>query len=31
MAVALALPFIPILFVYYSAAEVLQKIIGFLM
>lgn len=31
LAVSLALPFIPILFVYYSAAEVLQKIIGLLM
>jgi hypothetical protein len=30
MVVGLALPFIPILFVYYSAAEVLQKILGFL-
>ena len=31
IAVSLALPFVPILFVYYSAAEVLQKIIGLLM
>lgn len=30
LAVSLALPFIPILFVYYSAAEVLEKILGFL-
>jgi hypothetical protein len=31
MVVGLALPFLPILFVYYSAAEVLQKIVGLLM
>ncbi len=31
MVVGLALPFIPVLFVYYSAAEVLQKIVGLLM
>lgn len=31
LALSLALPFIPIVFVYYSAAEVLQKIIGLLM
>jgi hypothetical protein len=30
LVVSLALPFIPILFVYYSAAEVLSKIIGLL-
>jgi hypothetical protein len=31
LVVTIALPFIPILFVYYSAAEVLEKIIGLLM
>lgn len=31
LVVSLALPFIPILFIYYSAAEVLEKIIGLLM
>ena len=31
IAVTVALPFIPILFVYFSAAEVFQKIIGLLM
>ncbi|HQW01818.1 MAG TPA: hypothetical protein PLR30_05040 [Saprospiraceae bacterium] len=31
LVLTIALPFIPILFVYYSAAEVLQKIIGLLM
>jgi hypothetical protein len=31
MVVTIALPFLPILFVYYSAAEVLEKIIGLLM
>lgn len=31
IAVSLALPFVPILFVYYSAAEVLAKILGLLM
>lgn len=31
MAVSIAIPFLPILFVYFSAAEVLEKIIGLLM
>lgn len=31
LALSIAIPFVPILFVYYSAVEVLQKIIGFLM
>lgn len=31
LAVSIAIPFLPILFVYFSAAEVLQKIIGLLM
>ena len=31
LAVSLALPFVPILFVYYSASEVLAKILGLLM
>ena len=31
LVVSIAIPFLPILFVYFSAAEVLQKIIGFLL